>query len=124
MSAAMWLLVVAWGVLAAVSSIPWFAHAGSRVIEWMRNPALVTIVALHAVGLVGPVVAGVGLWRGRFIMASAALGAVSVAWLFWHIFTFTKVAWIARDAPRVLLSILTLGVVLVHAVAQARREAS
>jgi hypothetical protein len=122
MSTAMWLLVIAWGVLATVSSIPWFVHAGWRVVDWMHNPGLQTIIELHTAGLFGPLVAGLGLWRGRCLTACVGLTIVSVAWLSWHIFTFTQVAWIVRDGPRLLLSIVTLGVVVVYALGQARSE--
>jgi len=122
MRSAIWLLVVAWGVLATVSSVPWFAHAGWRVIEWMRSPRLLAVIGLHAIGLLGPLVAGVGLWRGSRLIACAALVLVSVAWLLWHIVMFTEVAWVVRDSPRVLLSIVTLGVVVAYAIDQARGE--
>jgi hypothetical protein len=115
-------LVVAWGEEAAVSSIPWFAQAGWRVMGWMDSPGLRTIIGLHAVGLLGPLVAGLGPWRGRRLTACLALASVSAAWLLWHIFAFTQFAWIARDGPRVLLSIVTLDVVFAYALGQARSE--
>jgi len=122
MSSIMWLLVIAWGLLAGVSSIPWFAHAGGQVVIWMRHPGLQVIIALHATGAIAPLVAALSLWRGHRVVACLALTLLSTIWLFWHIFMFTQIAPILCDSPRILLSIITLLVVVVYALGQARAE--
>jgi hypothetical protein len=104
------------------TSLPWFAHAGWRVVEWVRNPGLLTIIGLHAAGLFAPPVAGLALWRRRGVIACYALVLVSAAWLFWHIFLFGGVAAILRDAPRIILCVVTLVSVVAYALGRARNE--
>ena len=38
MSLAMWLLIIAWGLLAVTTWIPWFMTMGMPVFGWLRHP--------------------------------------------------------------------------------------
>jgi hypothetical protein len=120
MNIGMWLLIVAWGVEAAVSSIPWFMHAGLRVFDWMPNFGMFAVIGLHALGTLCPVMAAAGLWRRHGLIACLSLILLASAWLFWHIWTFTQVAWVLRDAPRLVLCVVTLGFAFVYALYHAR----
>ena len=120
MNVAMWLLIIAWGLEAAVSSIPWFTHVGLRVFEWMPHSGFQAIIGLHAAGTLCPIMAAAGLWRGQRLIACLSLTVLASAWLFWHIWTFTQVAWVLRDATRLLLSVVTLGFAVVYALHHAR----
>jgi hypothetical protein len=122
MSLSMWLVVLAWSLEAVVSSIPWFVQAGPNVVVWARS-GLTTIVGLHAAGTVVPVVAAFSLWRQERLIACLSLTGLASGWLFWHILTFTHFAPVLRDRARVLLSVITLGVVLLYSLRQARSGA-
>ena len=116
----MWALIIAWGLLAATSSIPWFTQAGLQVFVWIRNPGLQVVIGLHLAGALCPIIAGVSQWWGKRLIACLSLTLVSTAWLFWYIFLFAGLAPIVRDRARVLLSVVTLLFAVAYALHQAR----
>ena len=120
MNLAMWLLITAWSLLAAATSIPWFTHVGMQVFTWIRHPGLQVIIGLHLAGALCPIIAGVTQWWGKRLIACLSLTLLATVWLFWHILTFTQLAPVVRDLPRLLLSVVTLVFAVAYALRQAR----
>ena len=123
MNVAMWLLIIAWGVLAVTTSIPWFMTMGTQVFGWLRHPGMQVIIGLHLAGAVLPLIGGVSQWWGKRLVAHLSMTMLASAWLFWHIFMFTGLAPVLRDAPRLLLCIITLLFSVVYGLHQARAAA-
>jgi len=119
MNGVLGLLVVAWGLVANATSLPWFGHSGWRIIVWIQEPlqdsVFLTVLGLHGVGVLAPLVSAVGLRRGKRLVACAALMTVATVWLFWQLYVFAHTGWVLKSSPIALLSLATLGVVLVHA---------
>ena len=98
-------LVMGWLIVAVTSSIPWLVSGRSHLSDWTRDPPLLAIIGLHLAGATLPLVAALCLWRHRVLGAHIALALLGGAWLAWHFATYTTVAPVVRDSPRVLLSI-------------------
>jgi hypothetical protein len=121
------LLVVAWGQVASVTALPWFAHSGWwQIIVWIEEPLLdptfLMVIGVYGAGVFAPLVAAVGLWRGRRVVACSALMTVASAWLFWQLYAFAHTGWVMRLAPISVLSLATLGVAIVNTFGVAHRE--
>jgi hypothetical protein len=123
MNVAMWLLIIAWGVLAVTTSIPWFTTMGTQVFGWLGHPGMLVIIGLHLGGAVLPLIAGVSQLLGKRLVANLSMTILAAAWLFWHIIMFTELAPVLRDARRLLLCVITLLFSVVYALQQARAAA-